>query len=211
MNIATIPARQPSRQPWSREQLVCRWALALSNSIDLSTRKNYGSACNSYLTFVCLHDLLVEPTPETLSFFVIFMSSHINQLQPYFPDVLEARHSTLVKRTMEGCLKLHAEPTERKEALTLSDVNHIITRFADTHDHDDLLFVAMFLTVFFTLHRLGELAFPDNSTIRNWCKVIHRSSVTFHPNRYGYTLPSHKADRQFQGSKVVVWGDAVPF
>src|SRR5260221_10230329 len=127
MNIATIPARQPPWQPWSHEQLVHQRALALCNSIDLSTCQNYGSACNSYLAFVCLHNFPIEPTTETLSFFVIFMSHHIspclvktylsglvNQLQPYLSDVLEAHHSRLVKRTMDGCLKLHAEPTERK-------------------------------------------------------------------------------------------------
>ena len=220
MNIATIPARQPLRQPWSREQLVRQRALALCNSIDLSTRKNYRSACNSYLAFVHLHNFPVEPTAETLSFFVVFMSHHIsprsvktylsglvNQLQPYLPDVLEARHSCLVKRTMDGCLKLLAEPTERKEALTLTDVRHIITHFSGTLDNDNLLFVAMFLSAFFALHHLGELAFPDDTKIRNWRKIIRQSSVTFHPNRYGYTLPSHKADHQFQGSKVVVWGE----
>jgi hypothetical protein len=220
MNIATIPARQPSRQPWSRKQLVCKRALALSNAIDLSTRKNYGSACNSYLTFVRLHDFPVEPTPETLSFFVVFMSHHIsprsvktylsglvNQLQPYYPDVLTARHSRLVKQTLAGCLKLRAEPTDRKEALTLADVTRVLTHFGDTPNHDNLLFIAMFLSAFFALHRLGELAFPDDAAIRDWRKVIRRTSVTLHPDRYGYTLTSHKADRQFQGCKVVVWGE----
>ena len=220
MNIATIPARQPSRQPWSREMLLRKRALALSNSIDQSTRKNYGSACNSYLTFVRIHNFPVEPTPETLSFFVVFMSHHIsprsvrtylsglvNQLQPFFPDVHDARHSKLVTRTLDGCLKLHAEPTNRKQALSLDDIAKVLTHYAGTLDHDNLLFVALMLTAFFALHRLGELTFPDDASIRDWRKIIRRSSVTFHPNRYGYSLPSHKADREFEGSQVVVWGE----
>ena len=224
MNIATIPARQPSRQPWSREQLVRKRALALSNSIDQSTRKNYGSACNSYLTFVRIHNFPVEPTPASLSFFVVFMSHHIsprsvrtylsgliNQLQPYFPGVRDACHSELVTKTLDGCLKLQAEPTNRKQALALTDVTRVLSHYAGTHVHDDLLFVSLLLTAFFALHRLGELTFPDDVTIRDWRKVIRRSSVKIHSNCYGYTLPSHKADREFEGCQVVVWGEQFGF
>jgi hypothetical protein len=102
---------------------------------------------------------------------------------------------------------LKATPTTRKEALSLCDVTHILTHFLTIRDHDSLLFVSLFLTAFFALHRLGELVFPDDSSIRDWRKIIRRSSVTLHPDRYGYTLPAHKADRQFQGSQVVVWGE----
>jgi len=216
MNLATIPARQP----WPREQLVRTRALALSNAIDLSTRKNYGSACNSYLTFVCLHKLPVDPTPKTLSFFVMFTSHHIsprsvktylsglvNQLQPFFPDILEARHSRLVTRTLDGCLKLKSKPTARKQALSLDDVTRVQTHFAGSNNHDNLLFVSLLLTAFFALHRLGELTFSDDKTLRDWRKIIRRSSVTLYSDRYGYTLPAHKADCEFEGGRVVVWGE----
>jgi hypothetical protein len=136
-----------------------------------------------------------------------YLSGLVTQLQPFFPDVREARHSRLVKRTLEGCLKLKSKPTNRKQALSLDDVSRILTHYRDTCIHDNLLFVALFLTAFFALHRLGELVFPDDSSIRDWRKIIRRSSVTLHPDRYGFTLPAHKADREFEGSRVVVWGE----
>ena len=220
MNLFPTKARQPARQPWSREQLVCARALALSNSIDLSTRKCYGSACNSYLTFVRLHNFPVEPTSETLSFFIVFMSHHIsprsvktylsglvNQLLPFFPNVSEARSSPLVKKTLQGCLKLKSQPTKRKQALSLADISLITSHFANSTDHDTLLFISLLLTAFFALHRLGELTFPNDTTICDWRKVIRRSSVSLHPDRYGFTLPAHKADRQFEGSTIIVWGE----
>ena len=58
---------------------------------------------------------------------------------------------------------------------------------------------------FFALHRLGELTFPDDNTIQDWQKVIRHSSVTLHEDRYSFTLPAHKADRQFEGNSIVVW------
>jgi len=220
MNLSSITSRQPVRQPWSREQLVCARALALSNSIDISTRKCYGSACNSYLTFVRLHNLPVEPTSETLSFFIVYMSHHIsprsvktylsglvNQLLPFFPEIQEARQSHIVRKTLQGCLKLKSKPTTRKQALSTADISVVLSHFSTSSDHDDLLFVALLLTAFFALHRLGELTFPDDNTIRDWRKVIRRSSVSLHPDRYGFTLPAHKADRQFEGSSIVVWGE----
>jgi len=219
MNFSPFPARQPVRQPWSRDRLVRERALALSNSIDLSTQKCYGSACNSYLSFVRMHDIPVEPTPDTLSFFVVYMSHHISprsvatylsglvsQLEPFFPDVRAARHSRLVKRTMQGCLKMLAKPTSRKRALSRADVDNVLLRYSGAHLHDDLLFLSLFLTGFFALMRLGDLIFPDDRSVRDWRKVIRRSSVSVFADRYEFTLPSHKADHQFEGNRVLVCG-----
>jgi hypothetical protein len=221
---SSVTPRQPRRQPWPRAKLVRERALALSNSIDISTRKCYGSACNSYLSFVHLHDFPVEPTPETLSFFIVFMSHHIsprsvqtylsgvvNQLRPFFPDVVNARSSQLVKKTLQGCLKMRSKPTVRKQALTLADLSCLLTSSTDTPNHDDLLFNSIILTAFFALHRLGELVFPNDASIRDWRKIIRRSSVMLHPDRYSFTLPAHKADRQFEGSRVIVWGEQFNF
>ena len=56
--------------------------------------------CNSYLMFCNLHNLPIDPTPDTLSFFTVFMSHHIhpksvdnylsgicNNLEGLFPDI----------------------------------------------------------------------------------------------------------------------------
>ena len=110
-------SRQPARAAWSWDRLLQERAIALGQAIDTSTLNTYSSALNSYLTFVRLHNLPVEPTPDTLSFFTVFMSHHIDpksvssylsgicqQLEPYFPNVRPSRHSPLVDRTLKGCL-----------------------------------------------------------------------------------------------------------
>ena len=210
-------SRQPPRAAWPRERLLRERAIALGLAIDVSTLNSYSSALNSYLTFVRLHNLPVDPTPDTLSFFVVFMSHHIEprsvssylsgicqQLEPYFEHVRHSRHTPLVERTMHGCLRLFSSPTTRKRALTLLDLLHVLAALAHSTSHDDLLFKAMLLTGFFALMRLGELTFPNSKKLRNWRKVTKRSSVIVSPDQYEFHLPSHKADRFFEGNRVIV-------
>lgn len=210
-------SRQPARQAWSRDRLVRERAIALGHAIDTSTLNTYSSALNSYLTFVRLHDLPVDPTPDTLSFFTVFMSHHIvpksvssylsgicHQLEPYFPDVRSTRKSRLVERTLKGCLRLRGVATNRKRALTFDDLLLVVTHLSHSNNHDDLLFQAMLLTGFFALMRLGELSFPDSKKLRNWRKVTKRSSVIIRPDQYEFHLPCHKADRFFEGNHIIV-------
>ena len=68
---------QPARTAWPQDRLLCERAIALGQAIDKSTLKTYSSSLNSYLTFIWLHHLSVEPTPDTFSFYVVFMSHHI--------------------------------------------------------------------------------------------------------------------------------------
>src|SRR5271168_3111704 len=111
----TVKSRQRRRVAWTRERLLHERSLAMGQSIDTSTWKNYGSALNSYLTFVQIHCFPVEPTPDILSFFIVFMCHHIkpdsvdtylsgicHQLEPYFPSVRNIRNSMLCKRTLAG-------------------------------------------------------------------------------------------------------------
>ncbi len=103
-------ARQPARQLWSLEHLVHERSIALGFTIDTGTAHTYSSALNLYIAFCQLHHFPIQPTEDTLSFFVIYMSYHIkpksvdsylsgicNQLQHYFPDVHAVRKSLLVK------------------------------------------------------------------------------------------------------------------
>jgi hypothetical protein len=212
-----LRSRQPARVAWPRERLLRERAIALGLAIDHSTLKNYSSALNSYLSFVRIHDFPVEPTPDTLSFYAVFMSHHIEprsvstylsgicqQLEPYFPNVRAARLSPLVERTMKGCMRLKSAATKRKRALTNTDLSTVVNSLALSTDHDDLLFQAMLLTGFFALMRLGELTFPDDANLRNWKKITKRSSVTISDDQYGFHLPSHKADRFFEGNQIII-------
>ena len=88
--------------------------------------------------------------------------------------------------------------------LTLEDLGRVIRYYARSSRHDDLLFVCMLLTGFFTLMRLGELSLPDDKTLHDWRKVTRRSSVRVQADQYGFQLPHHKADRYFEGNWVIV-------
>jgi hypothetical protein len=127
MITSGVKSRQRPRQPWTRKCLLRERALALGQAIDTSTWKNYGSALNSYLTFIRIHDFPVKPTPDILSFFTVYMSHHIKpdsvdsylsgisqQLEPYFPNVRQIRKSMLCKWTLTGCKRLRGVPTKRK-------------------------------------------------------------------------------------------------
>ena len=191
--------------PWPCEHLVHERAIALGSALEKSTLSNYSSALTSYLTFVRIHNLPAEPTEDNLSFFVVYMSHHINprsvatylsgitqQLEPYYLNVRSARNSTLVQHTLQGCLKLLGSPVTRKPALSLTDLCHALQHYAPlAPHHDNLLFITMLLTGFFALLRLDEMTFPDNIAIREWRKVTRRGTLSISPS---FTLPFHKAD-----------------
>jgi len=213
----TVRPRQRKRERWSLERLRHERALALGEAIDLSTRQNYGSALNSYLNFVLLHELPVEPTDDMLSLYTVWASSYIeprsmdsylsgicHQLESYFPDIRAARSSPLVKRTLRGCKRMKSSPINRKRALTLEDLGRVINYYSKSTLHNDILFVAMLLTGFFALLRLGELTLPNDKSIRDWKKVVRRDTVHVCHDSYGFHLPHHKADRYFEGNHIIV-------
>ena len=181
---SAVRSRQRNRVAWTREHLTRERSLALGQAIDTSTWKNYGSALNSYLTFIRIHDFPIEPTPDTLSFFIVYMCHHINpssvdtylsgicqQLEPYFPSVRDARKSMLCKRTLVGCKRLRGVPVKRKAALSMDDLRHVVAHYSNSNSHDDLLFVSQLLTGFFALMRLGELVVPDDTSNLDYGKI----------------------------------------
>jgi hypothetical protein len=223
MITSHIRARQPLREPWSRERLVRERAIALGQAIDVSTWNNYGSALNSYLSFIRLHNFPVEPTADTLSLYTVWMCHHIKldsvdtylsgicqQLEPYFPRVHEARKGRLVHRTLEGCKRLRGTPTIRKRALTFDNLNTVCASYENNSSHDDLLFCTQLCVGFFALMRLGELTFPDNVALRDPRKVTKRSTVRLHATFFEFFLPGHKADRFFEGNTVIIHENPLP-
>ena len=216
----TIQPRQPKCERWLLDRLIHEHALALGEAIDISTKKSYGSALNSYLNFILMHHLSAEPTDDTLSFFTVYTAHYIkpdsvdsylsgiaHQLEPFFPDVQKARSSPLVKRTLRGCKRMRGTAITRKCALTLNDLGRVINFYALSTHHDDLLFVTMLLTSFFALMRLGELTLPNDKSIHDWQKVTKRRSVRLHHDSYEFHLPHHKADSFFEGNRIIVRRD----
>src|ERR1700736_2852537 len=101
-------SRQPTQPHWSMEKLLHEHSILLGMEIDHSTHLSYTSALNSYLTFCRVHELNMEPTPETLSFYATYITSFLeprsvntylsgiaNQLKTYFPDARKNRNSPL--------------------------------------------------------------------------------------------------------------------
>jgi hypothetical protein len=210
-------SRQPKREAWTIERLVNERSISLGYSLDTSSFGTYTSALNSYLTFCNLHHLPVEPTPDTLSFYVVFLSSHIKpdsvnsylsgicrQLEPFFPEVRRNRNSLLVSRTMTGCMRRFGSPVKRKTPLSHANLLLILDSIVSEPTHDELLFAALILIGFYALMRLGELVFPDKKILRNYRKIALRHSVSIFNDRFSFFLPSHKGDRFFEGNTILV-------
>ena len=174
-------SNQPIRQCWMLTKLAQAHAMALANSVDLSTQHSYGSALNSWLAFVDLHEFPFEPTLETLSYFIVYMSHHINprsvkcylsglvqQLEPDYPSIRDLRNSRHITKVMRGCLKMNTKAISQKSALSLDDVRLICDRIKHSVSHDDLLFMAMLSTVV-----MCRLRFPGPSWL---CQAISSPS-----------------------------------
>ena len=210
-------SRQPKRDAWTMERLINERSICLGYSLDTSSFGTYTSALNSYLTFCNLHDLPVDPTPDTLSFYVVFLSTHIKpdsvnsylsgicqQLEPFFPDVRHNHKTMLVSRTMTGCMRRFGTPVKRKTPLSRANLLLILDSMVSEPSHDDLLFAALILTGFHGLMRLGELVFPDKKKLQNYRKIFLRHSVSILPEQYSFFLPSHKGDRFFEGNTIII-------
>jgi hypothetical protein len=223
MNFEPVLSRQPIRQPWTHERLVRERAIALGHAIDRSTKSSYDSGTNSYLTFCNLHHRPIDPTPETLSFFTVFMCHHINpksvdnylsgicnNLEGYFPHVRAARNSALVSRTLTGCKRLYGRATQRKRALTRDDLVTVHNNLSHSDSHDDILFLSQLLSGFNGLLRLGELVWPDQTSHRSYRKLSLRTSVQLLQTSYSFCLPTSKTDRIFEGNRVVIQNHTLP-
>lgn len=209
-------SRQPARLPWTHERLVHERALALGHAIDETTHLAYSSHLQSYLTFCKLHSFPVDPTPDTLSFFTVYMCHHIkpasvdsylsgicNQLEPLFPHVRTSRKSPLVARTLAGCKRMFGSPARRKNPLSEAHIRQCLDAYPPT-TYDNKLFRAILVAGFLGLHRLGELVQPAKG--QKWTKTISRNSAVLHftQRHFEYTLPTSKTDHAFEGSRILL-------
>ncbi|PBK83568.1 hypothetical protein ARMGADRAFT_1048413 [Armillaria gallica] len=210
-------ARQPPRMPWSLDELVHKCSIVLGLALDNASQSSYSSALNSYLMFCALHSFPIEPTTDTLSFFVVYMSHHIeprsvgsylsgiiSQLEPHFPNVHVVRNSMLVAHTLKGCKRLHSKPIRPKQPISRDHLRHALCSLNPLSSYNDVLFVAMLFTGFYGLLHLGEMTMPDNTSLWNPCKYSRRSSVEWIPEGFAFWLPMHKTDTMFEGSCIVI-------
>ncbi|OCH89784.1 hypothetical protein OBBRIDRAFT_813029 [Obba rivulosa] len=119
--------------------------------------------------------LPVTPTKDTLSFFVIYLCSHIEpclvdsylsricyELKEFFPDI--------------RCMHSFRLPINQKHTLTITDLALVHQNLGTLSSLDDMLFVTMLLTGFYALLCLKKM----------------------------FLLSAHKADPLFEGSCVLV-------
>jgi len=210
-------SRVSKRHVWTVEHLLHERAVALGFTLANSTSASYDSALASYIEFCKLHNMSLAPSPDTFSFYVVWMSSYIrpssvdsylsgicNKLEEEYPVVRSVRTSRLVQRTLAGCKRRFSHPIKRKEPLSREDLHTAFLRFHESRVHDDILFLAQLYFGFETLQRLGELVWPDATNFQSYNRVPMRHTVHFRDTSVSYTLPLSKTDRFGHGSQVLV-------
>lgn len=226
-----MPLATPDRPRWSLEKLRYERSVAMGFSLEVGTRRVYSSHVKSYFDFCKRHELPVEPTADTLSFFAVYMSHFIratsvqsylsgisHSLEPLYPGVRAARSASIVKQTIAGCIKRSHKTTSRKSPLTADDLTRMRDKYLGTGSYDDTLWLAVLYTGFNGLHRLGELVWPDLRSEQDFRKVIPFSSLRRSDApcpHYSYHLPGHKGNRFFEGNTVMITtrndgADAIP-
>ncbi|PIL27246.1 hypothetical protein GSI_10390 [Ganoderma sinense ZZ0214-1] len=204
--------------PVPLEKLLHERDIALDAAIDLNTSSSYSSARNMYLFFCQRQKLPFDPTPDTLSLFIVhevlcnlepcsvdsYLSGICNELEPFYPHVRIACRSPLVCRTLNGAMRLYSKPSKRKRALASDDLELVITALATSSNHDDKLFLAQLLTGFHGLLRLGELVWPDSVKLCTSRKLSLRTTVQTTPSTFSFLLHSHKSDIFFDRDRVLI-------
>ena len=204
-------------EPWTHDRLMREHAIAIANAIEPSSASTYSSALQSYIDFCSAHSLPNEPTPDTLSFYAVYMSHHIrprsissylsgvcSQLEPFFPNVRTNRRHWLVSKTLEGCKKMYLTAPLCKRPLTQSKLTSLSPLYSLSTSYNDVLFFSLLLTGFHGLMQLGELIWPDNRALQDYRKIIFCHSVHVNDSSYQFLLPGHKADHFFKGTQVIV-------
>ena len=121
------------------ECLLVERSITLSCALDWSAQSMYLSAPNSYFTFCQLHHLDPDPTVNTLSLYITFMSHHIEphlahsylagivcELEPSYTSVRQNWYSPLVVCTLKGSMRHFSNPVQQKSPLTGDDLRHVL-------------------------------------------------------------------------------------
>lgn len=77
MNGTPKESKCLSHKAWTHERLEHKQAIVIGSTINTSSAVAYSSALQYYLFLCCVHDFPVDPTPDTSSFYTIYMPHHI--------------------------------------------------------------------------------------------------------------------------------------
>jgi hypothetical protein len=177
-------ARHPTQAPWSCECLEYEQSIALGTVLEPASHASYSSALQSYMDFCTHHNFPFNPTPDTLSLYVVYMCHHLkpksilsylsgicNCPQPIYPDVRNNCKHKLVVNMLCRSTRLHAVATSHKHTITRKELNIACHQLKPCHTHDQKLFLAILLTSFHGLMCLGELTWPDKLALQDYRKV----------------------------------------
>ncbi|KAF5366590.1 hypothetical protein D9758_008950 [Tetrapyrgos nigripes] len=203
------------RETWTHDRLLHQRALALGHAINPSSKLSYSSATESYIQFCQNHQFPINPTPDTLSLYVAYMCYYIkppsvstylsgicNELKPFYHNIHQTRSHFLVRHTLKGCRKLHQHETWQKHALEQEELSEVYSDLCQSKSHDDWLFLAILSISFLAIMHLGELVWPDSTAHHKLQKVTMRSTLSITDNVLEFSLPTHKADKHFDGNKI---------
>ena len=143
-------------------------AFLQANALDKSTVCGYGIGACDYLHFCLLHDLPFDPTPLTLACYIAYTSSFIasgpqyltgirHYLRDLFPNYDFICHHSLVKSTIRGSKKVHADPVRQKQPFRTSHLQAFLQIALQSQSYDDLLFITILSCAFYACHCIGEL------------------------------------------------------
>ena len=217
MSALRARVRPHERPVWSRERLIVERARLLANTLAPNTRIAYNAAFNSYMLFCNAHAFSMEPTPDTLSFYITYMASFVkpttvasylsgiaSNLEEIYPEVRKVRKHWLVTRTLQGAMRTFNTPKQRKRHLTTEDLLVLDEHVDCNPTHDLLLFRAMVFVGFHGLLRADELTLSSNVVARDTRRTMMRSHLQPRDDGYDLTLRAHKADQTYIGSTVVL-------
>ncbi|KAF8988882.1 hypothetical protein BDQ17DRAFT_1257433, partial [Cyathus striatus] len=124
------------------------------------------------------HAFPVEPSGDTLSLYIIFMSHYVksssistylssivHELEPFYPNVRDTQNSPLVQHCSTRIVFVERIPPSQyppPHSLLL----FICTSFQSSLNHD-LLCITILVTAFYGLLCLGEFVLPDNASIQD--------------------------------------------
>ncbi|KAF8811719.1 hypothetical protein BYT27DRAFT_7133776, partial [Phlegmacium glaucopus] len=207
------PSPRLARPSLELEDLDARVLHLQTHSLEKSTISGYATGARDYLHFCRIHDIPLDPTPETLSRYIAFTSLNIASGPKYltgarhfllslYPDFDINRNNPLVQATIRGSKKVRADPVHRKQPIRISHLSSFVDTAKCSGNFDDLLFATIMSCSFYGCHRSGELILKNKKDI-DWCKIIKRSSLRFSPGYAGYHLPYHKTDPFFRGTDIL--------
>ncbi|KAG2046445.1 hypothetical protein BDR06DRAFT_985580 [Suillus hirtellus] len=109
--------------------------------------------------------LPIDSMIETLSFYVMWLSHHIE------PQSMDTYLSGIANRLEDTYPARLSKLVQHKLPLSLHNLVCVHATLRDDGEHDDCLFLALLFTGFMILQRLGELTWPDASQHQSYRKV----------------------------------------